>query len=76
METQFPLPKGAQQPSNFQPMSVVAKWLDGSGFHLIRRKASAQATLLHWDPAPSTEGAQQPPQLFGACSAGVVAFVL
>ena len=27
------------------PMSTVAKWLDGSGYHLIRRWASAHVTL-------------------------------
>jgi len=31
-----PLPKGAQPP-NFQPMSVVAKRLDGSRCHLVGR---------------------------------------
>ena len=30
---------------NFRPMSVVAKWLDGSRCHLIPRSTSAQATL-------------------------------
>jgi len=32
-------PKGAQQPSppTFRPMSIVAKRLDGSGYHLVRR---------------------------------------
>jgi len=32
-----PLQKGAQQPPTFRPMSVVAKCLDGSGNHLVRR---------------------------------------
>jgi len=30
---------------NFRPMCIVAKLLDGSRCHLVRRKASAQATL-------------------------------
>ena len=32
-------------PANFRPMSVVAKWLDGSRCHFVRMSASAQATL-------------------------------
>jgi len=32
-----PLPKKGAQPSNFRPMSVVAKRLDGSRCHLVRR---------------------------------------
>jgi len=31
-----PLPKGAQPP-NFRPISVVAKWLDGSRCHMVWR---------------------------------------
>jgi len=54
--------KGAQQPPIFRPMSIVAKRLDRSGYHLVQRYASAQATLLDGDPAlPSTQRAQQPP---------------
>jgi len=30
---------------NFQPMSIVAKWLDGSRWHLAWRWALVQATL-------------------------------
>jgi len=36
MGTQLPSPKGAQPP-NFRPISVVAKWLDGSRCHLVGR---------------------------------------
>jgi len=39
-----PLPKRGTAPI-FWPMSVVAKWLDGWGCHLVRRQALAQATL-------------------------------
>jgi len=39
-----PSKKGAQ-PHNFLPMSIVAIRLDGSRCHLVRRYASAQATL-------------------------------
>jgi len=41
-----PLPKkGAEPLPNFRPMSIVAKLLDGSRWHLAWRWASAQATL-------------------------------
>jgi len=30
-------PQKGAQPSNFQPMSTVAKWLDGSRYHLVQR---------------------------------------
>jgi len=29
--------KGAQPPPNFWPMSIMARWLDASGYHLVRR---------------------------------------
>jgi len=32
-------------PPTFRPMSVVAKRLGGSGCHLVRSYASAQATM-------------------------------
>jgi len=41
-----PLPKGHSHP-NFRPMSVVAKWLDGSRCLLVRRYALAQTTLCY-----------------------------
>jgi len=40
----FPSPK-LRGASNFRPISVVAKWLDGSRCHLVWRKDSAQATF-------------------------------
>ena len=40
-----PLPKRAQPP-NFRPISVAAKWLHGSTFHLVWSYASPQATLF------------------------------
>jgi len=60
----LPQKKGAQPP-NFRPMSIVAKRLDGSRCHLVGRLASAQATVLDWDPVPH-KGAQPLP-IFGAC---------
>jgi len=41
-----PLPKkGAEPLPNFRPMSIVAKRLDGSKWHLARMWALVQATL-------------------------------
>ena len=40
-----PPPKGGADPPIFRPISVVAKWLDGSGCNLVWRKDSAHATL-------------------------------
>jgi len=53
-EDPAPLPKKAAQPPHpqFRPMFVVAKRLNGSRCHLVRRYASAQAALLHGEPAP------------------------
>jgi len=52
----------------FRPMSIMAKQLDGLGYYLVCRYASAQAALLDGDPASPRKGAQQPPlALFGPC---------
>jgi len=32
-----PVPKKGAKPPNFRPMSIVAKWLDGSRRHLLWR---------------------------------------
>ena len=40
-----PPQKGGRAPTNFQPMYIVAKLLDGSRWHLAWRWASVQATL-------------------------------
>ena len=43
---QAPFPKKGVEPfSHFRPMSIVAKRLDGSRWHLARRWALVQATL-------------------------------
>ena len=62
MGTQLPQ-KGCTAP-NFPPMSIVAKRLDGSRCHLVRRWASAQATLCYiWGPSPlPTKGVEPLPQ--------------
>ena len=36
----------------FRPMSIVVKRLDVSGYHLVRRYASAQATLCYMRTQP------------------------
>ena len=40
-----PLPKKGAVSPNFRPIFIVAKRLDASRYHLVWRKASAQATL-------------------------------
>jgi len=32
-----PLPRKVGTTPNFRPMSIVAKWLEASGYHLVRR---------------------------------------
>jgi len=32
-----PIPKREAEPPNFRPVSIVAKWLYVSGYHLVRR---------------------------------------
>ena len=49
----------------FWPMSIVAKRLDGSRCHFVRRQASVQVTLLHGDPSPPKKGHNPP--LCGPC---------
>ena len=39
-----------------QPMSIMAKRMDGSRCHLVRRLTSAQATLCYGVPAPPKRG--------------------
>ena len=51
---------------NFRPMSIVAKRLDWSRCHLVRRQASAQAALCYMGTQlPLPKGAQPP--VFGPC---------
>jgi len=49
-----PHPKKRAEPSNFRPMFIVAKRLDGSRWYLAWRWASAQAILclMGTQPAP------------------------
>jgi len=50
-ETATP-PRGTAPYPNFRPMSVAAKRLDGSRSNLVRREASAQATLCYVGTEP------------------------
>jgi len=60
-----PPQKRGQSPPNFQNMSIVAKQLNGSRWHLAHRWASIQATLLDGDPAPNPQ--RGTPPIFGPC---------
>jgi len=51
--------------SNCRPMSVVAKRLDGSRCHLVRRYASAQATLCYMGTQLTPEKTAQLLPIFG-----------
>jgi len=42
----------AQPPPNFWPMSVVAKWLDGSRCHLVQRWPRPRPHCVRWGLAP------------------------
>jgi len=52
------IPQKGHSPPNFRPMSIVAKRLDGSRCHLVRRKASAQVTFCEMGTQFSPKGAQ------------------
>ena len=55
-----PFQRGPQPPPpNFRPISVVAKWLNGSRCHLVWRKDSVQI-LLDGDPAPLPKKVRSP----------------
>jgi len=54
----FPPPKKGGHSPQFWPMSVVAKRLGGSGYHLVYRYASTGQATLDGDPAPPRKAAQ------------------
>jgi len=56
--------KGRTAAPTIRPMSIVAKQLDGSVCHLVRRKASVQGTLCYMGTQLPPKGAQPPP-IFG-----------
>jgi len=60
-----PLKKRDTAP-NFVPISVVAKGLSGSIYHLVRRyRPEPMPYCVRWDPAPPKKGHSSP--LFGPC---------
>jgi len=62
MGTQPYLPKRGRSPlPNFRPMSVVAKRLDGSRWHLAWGWALVQALVLDGEPAPLPQKGTQLP---------------
>jgi len=60
-----PTNKGVET-RNFRPMSIVAKQLDGSRWHLAWRWASVQATL-YGTQLPSPIGDRAPPNFRPIC---------
>jgi len=60
-----PPPRDTAPCPDFRPMSVVAKRLDGSRCHLIRRLASAQVTLCYVGTQPPTK--RGTPPTLGLC---------
>jgi len=62
-----PLPKG-HSPLNGQPISVVAKWLDGLRCRLVWGRPRPRRLCVRWDPAPpSPKRGQSPHPIFGRC---------
>jgi len=56
-----PYPKKGGAPPNFRPTYIVAKRLHGSRWHLVRRLASAYATLCSmWTQLPPEKRAYPP----------------
>jgi len=53
------LPKGGQPPI-FGPMSIVAKRLDASVYHLARRYARPRRHCVRWGPSSPLKGAHTP----------------
>jgi len=55
-----PSPKGAQPP-NLRPISVVAKWLDGSGCYLVGGRSRPKQHYVRWGPSsPFPKRGQRP----------------
>jgi len=65
MGTQLPLPEKKTEPPNFRPMSIVAKRLDRSRWHLAWRWASVQATLCEMGTQLPPQKRGRAPQMFG-----------
>jgi len=66
MGIELPLPKGAQLP-NFRPMSVAAKWLDGSRCHLLYgARPRPRRLCVRWRPSPPPQKGGRAPSKFSA----------
>jgi len=60
-----PQKRGHSSTPEFLAQGVVAKWLDGSWCHLVRRYASAQAHYVRW--GHSSRQKDHSPPIFGPC---------
>ena len=60
-----PSPKGAE-PTNFRPISVVTKWLDGSRCQMVV-KVRPKLHCVRWGPSSPPKRGQSPPLNFGPC---------
>jgi len=56
------LPQRGTAP-NFRPISAMAKWLDGSRWHLAWRLASARPHCARWGPSSTPQKGAEPPIL-------------
>ena len=48
-----PPKKGAQPPCQFSAHVYCAKWLDGSRYHLVRRRPRPRPHCVRWELSPS-----------------------
>jgi len=63
-----PLFQKGRSPHNFRPTSILAKWLNGSRCHLVRRYASAYATLCSmWTQLHPEKRAHPSHSIFAPC---------
>jgi len=59
--------KGHSSPTTFWPMSIVAKQLHGSGYHLYGGKLRPGRIVLDGDSAPPHKRGKHPSPLFSPC---------
>ena len=55
-----PQKKGAVNAPNFRPISVVAKWLDGSRCHLVGRYSLSASDIVLDGSSPPQKGSRAP----------------
>jgi len=64
----YPSPKrGRSSLPNFGPMSIVAKQLDGSRWHLAWRWALSRPHCARWGPSSQSAKKEDTPPIFGPC---------